>query len=154
MGGFRDLLKLIGLYVIILVALLLSAKAQAFEYEFQLLPPGTIKTCQGTMYRCYNLTEYKQLILRDSQLSVLTSENDLLKEEITEFNLLAGQYKRIINSQKEMLSLKEEDRKRLLEKWKATDKELQQCEASIWPWVATGVAIIVASVAVGYGIAE
>lgn len=154
MVRLRDSIKILAVYIAVLIILLCVLEARAFSYDFQLLPPGSIKTCQGVMYRCYNLTEYKQLILRDSQLSVLVSENDLLKEEIIEFNLLANQFKRIIDSQKEILSLKETDRKRLLAKWEATDKELQQCRASPWPWVVSGVAIVVAAVAVGYGVAK
>jgi hypothetical protein len=103
-------------------------------------------------YMVYTFTEHKGVLFVLLQHKQLKLKTDKMAKVIDLLKLnLEGRKKQIDLFGKELKQCND-SRKRITDKWKKTDKDLQMSKAGSWkPWVITAASILVAIVGVSFG---
>ena len=113
-------------------------------YEVYRLPMGTMHHVDSTDKVCYDLEQFKLLLVLDSDLRGSNKTISLLTEEVNHYKIATTALKSVVTESDKQIRVLQLDRERLYERWRTENLAKHKAEnkptfGSSLPWILSGI---------------
>lgn len=148
---FRMLVAIAAAASIIFYPLPLPAEEPPVMIEIHYMPPGRLMFLpeSGLEFMCFNIDEYKFLLMMDNELHTVSRQFELLSNAEIDYQNILVKKEEVIGTLESDKALLAKRCLRLEGQWQTCEEELIEASSgSVWPYIlaATGAVIGIAGV--------